>query len=296
MTDPLRRDPREFQRVLKLMAGRTSWQKTLIFASRGRMVGYRLGIDHYNSILFSQSLWGRALEIIKVVRAMEEDDVRPNGISYYYVCHGLANADHGHDCTGFPVNEKLPQLQHWRVAINALMAAEENGFDPPDTMYNAALTTCAIPGINKWQVALALVRKMQEEERKLHPNAVKHLERSLIDNRRPAEATRLRNYAAETNVIGYENAAEPDVFQHLPGFGSSTAALETDAQYAAEQRVLLPAAPVRSTDGVFRPRVYKQLWWKWHGVANKYRPQAALQKRQLSPKDSPTGIPGFYRL
>jgi hypothetical protein len=47
---------------------------------------------------------------------------------------------------------------------------------------------------------------------------------------------------------------------------------------------------------VFRPRVYRQLWWKWHAIANRYKPGGVLKRRQLSPRDSPTGIPGFNRL
>jgi hypothetical protein len=293
MTDPLRRDPREFQRVLKIMANRTSWQKTLLFASRGRMVGYALGIEHYNSILFSQSLWGRALEIVKVIRSMEEDNVRPNGVSYYYICHGMANADHGEDMTGFQVNHKLVGLQHWRVALNALMAAEKNGFDPPDTMYNAALTCCVTPGINQWRTALGILQHMRGLDRVPHPNAVKYLENSLTENFRPKEALLLRNYAADLGVQGYENKHEVDVYKHLPNYNDEPV---DDPEYAKEKRVLLQRVGHSSESSVFRPRVYRQLWWKWHGVANKYRPAAMLGRRQLAPKDSPTGIPGFSRL
>jgi hypothetical protein len=114
MTDPLRRDPAEFLRVLKKMSGHTSWQKTMVFASKGRRVGYRMTLDHYNTVLFSQSMWGRALEMIRVVRAMDADGVQPNGASYYYICNGMANADHGYQF-GFNANFRLSKLQHWRV-------------------------------------------------------------------------------------------------------------------------------------------------------------------------------------
>ena len=325
MTDPLRRDPREFQRVLKMMAQRTSWQKTLLFASRGRAVGFSLGVEHYNQILFSQSLWGRALEIIRVLRAMQEDGVRPNGISYYYVCHGMANADHGSDITGFEVNKKLRGLQHWRVALNALEASEANGYDPSETMYNSALVSCVIPGIGQWERALGVVRKMQEMEFKLHPEAARHLERTLIAARRPAEATALHNLAADMGVGRYRRFDEIDVFntggggngaldhdddadadEHTPSSAAAAApkddasALpwdpEADENIRREESLLAMRNRRPRSEAVFRPRVYRQLWWKWHAVANKYRPTGLLTKRQLGPKDSPTGIPGFNRL
>ena len=329
MTDPLRRDPREFQRVLKLMAGRTSWQKTLLFASRGRMVGFPLGLEHYNSILFSQSLWGRALEIVKVVRAMEADGVKPNGASYYYICHGMANADHGEDFTGFQVNHKLPRLQHWRVAINALQAADRNGYDPTETMYSSCVAACSIPGIGKWRVALGILHRMNELEYKPHPQACKLLEKTLIKSARPAEATRLINMAAELGVQGYENRAEPDPFAGSPEWrarerrerdddlllpAGGVAGGSVDLKEQGEARlvntaadgdeedveddigVMLPAARTSMSASVFRPRVYRQLWWKWHAIANRYKPGGVLKRRQLSPRDSPTGIPGFNRL
>lgn len=64
----------------------------MIFGFKGRMVGYRLTQEHYNTILFSQSMWGRALEIVRVIRAMQQDKVQPNGATYYYIVNGMANA------------------------------------------------------------------------------------------------------------------------------------------------------------------------------------------------------------
>jgi len=46
----------------------------------------------------------------------------------------------------------------------------------------------------------------------------------------------------------------------------------------------------------FRPRVYRGLWWKWHAIANRYRPKETLRRKQLAPKHSPSGVPGFKRL
>lgn len=293
MTDPLRRDPREFKRVLRTMANRSSWHKTMLMASRGRLVGFQLTVDHYNSILFSQALWGRALEIVQVIRAMDDDQVRLNGISYYYICHGMANADHGMDMTGFEVNQGLKALQHWRIAINALEASDKNGFDPTETMFNSAVVSCVVPGIDRWKNALAVVHEMRAREMKLHPQAVQFLEKSLVRSQRVVEATRLRNWAAESEVHGYEGKAEPDFYANLPNFNDGDV---NDPQYEAEQRMLMAQPAFRSEDSVFRPRVYRQLWWKWHGIANKYKPNGILRKRQISPKDSPSGIPGFFRL
>lgn len=309
MSDPLRRDPREFLRVLKLMSRKTSWQKCLLFGSRGRMVGYNLQLEHYNTILFSQALWGRALEIVKVLRTMEEDGVRPNGVSYYYVTHGMANAEYGSDVTGFSVNEKLPSLQHWRVALNALKAAEVNGFDPPDTMYNSALTCCVTPVTNKWTTALALLENMRAADRKVHEQAVVNLEQCLIRCMRPVEALRLRNWAVDAGINGYTEK-EVDVFEHLPDFGkhegsSSSNAAPLDPEHQEEMNIVTNPLLEGDTQKlvartaqpfIFRPRVYKQLWWKWHAVANKYRPTDLLKRRQLAPRDSPTGIPGFSRV
>lgn len=315
MTDPLRRDPREFLRTLKMMAGRSSWQKAMIFASKGRMVGFELGVDHYNTVLFSQALWGRALEIVRVVRAMEEDDVRPNGVSYYYMVHGMANADHGFDKTLFNANHQLPQLQHWRVAINALQASRHNGYDPPDTMFSSAMVTCTIPVVNQWRQALGILNTIIDEERVPNKQSLKFLEDCLIRNKRIVEATRVRNWAATAGIAGYEGKAEPDVFQHLPDFGKAAdaaadAAGETpsaavadadDAETAEalrrEEAVQRPGGKVHAhAASVFRPRVYRQLWWEWHSVANKYRPQDVLKKKQLSPRSSPTGVVAWNRM
>lgn len=296
MTDPLRRDPVEFLRTLKKMASTTSWQKTMLFASRGRMIGFHLGVDHYNTILFSQALWGRALEIIRVIRGMEEDRVKPNGITFYYICNGMANADHGYTFD-YNNNFRLQGLQHWRVAINALQACIDRGFDATDTMYNSTIVTCTIPTMNHWQKALSVLAMMRDEDRKPHPQMIKFLHLCLLRNERPREAVRLLQYAHEQKVSGYESSTpEPDVFALLPPEPTDPVKLDEVPEYLSERSLILPSTSVpRDAEEIFRPRVYRQLWYKWHAVANKYRPTAALRKRQLAPKFSPTGIPGFFR-
>ena len=420
MTDPLRRDPLEFLRVLKKMANHASWQKTLLFSSKGRQVGYKLGLDHYNTILFSQSMWGRALEIVKTIRNMEEDGVQPNGATYYYICNGMANAEHGFQYD-FPTNPMLHRIQHWRVALNALEAAEANGFDTTDTMHNSVIISCTIPTMNHWETGLKVLHKMLDEDRKMHPTMVEHLKACLIRNKRPYEASWLLQKAAEEGVEGYEtNSLTSPVYRQLHSdhraaertrltaamgeankqiAGSSSSALQegaamsaaeavaleapktaaqttasgmgtsdyyrslltqemadmadayddtkaearygnvgreahdagkkakarraADAAYAKEQRQLqLQTNPnaltaeeeeewqreqdtpdffssgLHATEQMshFRPRVHRQEWYKWHAIANKYRPNTVMRKKQLAPRDSPTGVPGFSRI
>ncbi|KPI85246.1 hypothetical protein ABL78_5699 [Leptomonas seymouri] len=365
MTDPTRRDPTEFLRVLRRMSNTTSWQKAMIFASKGRMVGYRLTLDHYNTILYSQSMWGRALEMIRVIRAMQQDGVQPNGATYYYIVNGMANADHGYNYD-FNINSRLEKLQHWRVALNALQACEANGFDTTDTMHNSAIITMTIPGMNHWKEALSVLQKIVDEDRQLHPTMVKFLHDCLIRNRRPREASDLLRLAAERGVKGYEGAWEADVFKGRPtdaeveaaqraraavasslntstgisndevnsdrtvgekeaarsAAATSTAATlmalhlrgdqtlpspqiseelqnETERNITAERRALQPfTSGLHPTEmqSVFRPRVHRQLWYQWHQIANRYRPTASLKRRQLAPRDSPTGIPAWNRL
>jgi len=387
MTDPIRRDPTEFLRVLKKMSTSSSWQKSMIFASKGRMVGYRLTLDHYNTVLFSQSVWGRALEMVRVVRAMEEDHVQPNGATYYYICNGMANVEHGFNYD-FAVNHKLQQLQHWRVALNALDACLYNGFDATDTMFNSTIVSCVIPGVNQWKEACHVLHKMVEEDRKVHPTMVQFFHDCLIRNMRPQEATALVKLAKAQGVAGRlssddSDSTEVDVFaakrrqrdamrrelndklqllraarqtsqqkqaHHEEGADTASAAgsrgrvrnnvspskplstttreqrlaevvmkakhlaastraaaaaeqqrskAEEDAIIASETSMPRPeSALLHATEmnSVFRPRVHRQLWYKWHAIANKYRPQEVMKKRQLSPRDSPTGIPAFYRL
>lgn len=325
MTDPVRRDPTEFLRVLRHMARTTSWQKTMIFASKGRMVGYRMSLEHYNTILYSQSVWGRALEMVRVVRAMQDDKVQGNGATYYYIVNGMANADHGWNYD-FKINHQLERIQHWRVALDALGACEYNGFDSTDTMHNSALITCVIPGFNHWQKACGVLHKMRDEDRRMHPNMVKFFHDCLIRNWRPREASQLLRLAAEQNVQGYTDAWEADVYKGRPldsELEKESSPAERLKQVLRGDQRLLPeqmqreiekassesmmaekAAPTPYSSGlhtsemnsVFRPRVYRQLSYRWHQIANKYRPKAALKRRQLSPRDSPTGIPGFGRL
>jgi hypothetical protein len=301
MTDPLRRDPAEFLRVLKKMAYSTSWQKAMIFASKGRMVGYRLTLDHYNTVLFSQAMWGRALEIIKTVRALQEDNIQPNGATYYYICHGMGNAEHGWNFD-FPVNRKLPQLQHWRVAIEALSAAELNGFDVADTSVNSCMVACTIPSINRWREAVMLLHKLADENRKLHPNSVKFFHDCLVRNMRPREASALMRMAAEQRVQGYENAWEPDIYKHLPPERIPTSEKEKDTvdeTIEREQKAPEPfSAGLHITERgtVFRPRVFRQQFYRFEAIAQKAAPRTSVKRSQLTMRDSPTGIPGWHRL
>ncbi|KAG5469394.1 hypothetical protein LSCM1_02611 [Leishmania martiniquensis] len=364
MTDPTRRDPTEFLRVLRRMSNTTSWQKAMIFAAKGRMVGYRLTLEHYNTILYSQSMWGRALEMIKVIRAMQQDGVQPNGATYYYIVNGMANAEHGYNYD-FNINRRLEKLQHWRVALNALQACEANGFDSTDTMHNSVIVTMTIPGMNHWKEALQMLKKIVDEDRQLHPNMVRFLHDCLIRNYRPREASDLCRLAAERGVKGYEGAWEADVYKGKPtdaqveaardqeavrgtalvtsvdgssGARSSSATggkedarnsaqdsaaatlmalqlrgdqalpppplrdalqVETERNITAERQALRPfTAGLHYTEmqSVFRPRVHRQLWYQWHQIANRYRPATALKRRQLAPRDSPTGIPAWNRL
>ena len=258
-----------------------------------------------------------------------------NGISYYYVCNGMANADHGY-AFDFSANHRLEGLQHWRVAINALQACEANGYDATDTMYNSVITSCCIPVMNQWRPALAVLRKLIEEDRKPHAVMVENLSQCLIRNARPKEASRLLKYAGESGIAGYDKyLGEANVFDALPDNWGCKANGESDTS-ASIVPSMVRAAPrdgrdTNDSDGsdqmsprgrleesdesreqqlldvgtaglrheqrrVFRPRVYRQLWYKWHAIANRYRPTATLRKRQLAPKDSPCGIPAFYRL
>lgn len=335
MTDPTRRDPTEFLRVLRRMANTSSWQKCLIFAMKGRMVGYRLTREHYNTLLFSQSLWGRALEIIKVIRAMKQDRIQPNGATYYYIVNGMANADHGYNYD-FKLNHRLEKLQHWRVALEALHACEANSYDTTDTMHNSVIVTMTIPGFNRWREACTVLKKLLDEDRQMHPTMVKYFHDCLVRNKRPREASALLRLAAERGVEGYQDKWEVDVYQNQKASSSylgdshatsSSAANEEKELFRSinlrgDQQLLPPSAqklleeetarnieaeeavPSPFTAGLhytemnsaFRPRVYRQLWYQWHQIANKYRPTASLKRRQLAPKDSPTGIPGWNRI
>ncbi|CUG87145.1 Hypothetical protein, putative [Bodo saltans] len=356
MTDPVRRDPLEFLRVLKKMSSQSSWQKSMIFASKGRMVGYRMTVDHYNTILYSQSIWGRALEIVRVVRAMNEDNVQMNGASYYYICNGMANADHGWNFD-FKVNHRLERLQHWRVALDALRACEANGFDATDTMFNSTGISCVIPGFNRWREAAGVLHRIIEDERKLHPQFVKFLHDCLMRNMKPREATVLLKLAAQQNVAGYADSSvtsESDVFaasderkrqrvaaarqvllrakaaaaaaaskkEGVSGGDDARRQLLDDAKLSLDEAKSLLSSSSQleeldaiknealhnelvtmnaglhatETNSIFRPRVYRQQWHKWHAIANKYRPTSALKKKQLAPRDSPAGIPAFFRL
>ncbi|EPY31112.1 hypothetical protein AGDE_09217 [Angomonas deanei] len=294
------------------------------------MVGYRLTREHYNTILFSQSMWGRALEMIKVMRAMQHDKVQPNGATYYYLVNGMANADHGYNYD-FKINHRLERLQHWRVALEALEACEANGFDSTDTMHNSAIITCTIPGINKWEAASHVLHKLLAEDRKMHPNMVRFFHDCLVRNSRPREASALLRLASHQRVQGYENAWEPDVYRDRPLDSEieamaadptkRTAAallalnlrgdqeihpamlMELEKQSAAEisGQVSQPqpfTAGLHATEinTPFRPRVYRQQWYKWHSIANRYRPTASLKRRQLAPRDSPTGVPAWNRI
>lgn len=298
------------------------------------MVGYRLTQEHYNTVLFSQSLWGRALEIVRVIRAMQADRVQPNGATYYYIVNGMANADHGWNYD-FKINHRLEKIQHWRVALEALRACEANGFDSTDTMHNSALITMVIPGFNRWEQASQLLHKLLREDRRMHPTMVKFYHDCLIRNMRPREASQLIRLAAEQGVQGYEDKWEADVYKGRPLDSEVKAGTHPVAKraqdvahtYAALQlrgdQKILPAplqtsleeetarnieaeraVPVPYSGGlhpteinsVFRPRVYRQLWYKWQHIANRYRPTASLKRRQLAPRDSPTGIPGFNRI
>ncbi|EPY19006.1 hypothetical protein STCU_09671 [Strigomonas culicis] len=296
--------------------------------------------------------------MVKVVRAMEEDQVQPNGATYYYLVNGMANVDHGYNYD-FKINHRLEKLQHWRVALEALEACEANGFDTTDTMHNSAIVACTIPGINQWRAATGALHKLLAEDRKLHPNMVKFFHDCLVRNYRPREASALLRLAAQQRVKGYEHAWEPDVYKGRPHDseieaqlqalyatpeGEAAAAAEpvtdapADADAAKAQKqaaaallalhlrgdqevppdlLLLEmekqsqrqmakqrAMPQPFTAGLhsseinsaFRPRVYRQLWYKWHQIANRYRPTASLKRRQLAPKDSPTGIPAWGRI
>lgn len=331
MTDPVRRDPTEFLRVLRRMVNTSSWQKAMIFAFKGRMVGYRLTQEHYNTILFSQSMWGRALEIVRVIRAMQEDGVQPNGATYYYIVNGMANADHGYNYD-FKLNHRLEKIQHWRVALEALYACEKNGFDSTDTMHNSVIVAMTIPGFNHWQTALTVLDKIVREDRQLHPNMVKFLHDCLIRNMRPREASHLMRLAAERGVKGYENKWECDVYrgrrhdseieamrlnpatrtaatllalhlrrdqQVLPEQLQAMLEADSDREIKEQQSVPVPfTAGLHPTEinSAFRPRVYRQLWYRWHEIANRYRPTSVLKRRQLAPRDSPTGIPAWNRI
>lgn len=333
MTDPTRRDPTEFLRVLRRMANTSSWQKAMIFASKGRMVGYRLTREHYNTILFSQSMWGRALEMIKVIRAMKQDGVQPNGATYYYIVNGMANADHGYNYD-FKINHRLEKLQHWRVALEALHACEANGYDTTDTMHNSVIVTMTIPGFNHWEKACGVLKKIIDEDRQMHPTMVKYFHDCLVRNMRPREASTLLRLAAERGVEGYTDKWEVDVFRDrpsdsqlkelsksenkttrsramsailnlrkdqalLPKIAQDQLEEESRRQITAERSTPTPFTAglhITEINSAFRPRVYRQLWYQWHQIANKYRPTASLKRRQLAPKDSPTGIPAWNRI
>ncbi|GET91865.1 hypothetical protein, conserved [Leishmania tarentolae] len=74
---------------------------------------------------------------------------------------------------------------------------------------------------------------------------------------------------------------------------------EMERNITAERKALQPfTAGLHYTEmrSVFRPRVHRQLWYQWHQIANRYRPTASLKRRQLAPRDSPTGIPAWNRL
>eukprot|EP00760_Papus_ankaliazontas_P000794 PhM_4_TR10231/c0_g1_i1/m.89014 len=300
MSDPIRRDPTEFLRVIKKMAKESHWQKAILFASRGRMVGFQLGLEHYNHILYSQAVWGRALEITNVIRAMQEDQVRPDGVSYYYIVNGLANVDHGYSAD-FNVNARLSRIQHWRVALNALQCCRENGYDVTSSMYNSAIVTCTIPTIDRWKEASNVLCEMLEEEHTMHPNMVKFFHNCLVRNKRAVEATALLAAASEQKVKGYErvNLREVVAAKALSSsFSSSSSSLTAEdlSKIDEEEAIRFPGDCVPTdAQGIFRPMVWRGLWSKWHSIANKYRPHTALRRRQIAPKFSPAGIPGWKK-
>ena len=291
MSDPIRRDPGEFLRQLKRMCSNSHWQKAMFFASRGRMIGFQLDVRHYNLCLYSQAVWGRALEIVQLIDAMNHDKVKLDASSYYYIVNGMANVDHGYSAD-FNVNHRLERLQHWRVAINALLACEANGHEPTATMYNSAIVACTIPTMERWMEATYLFHRLLSEEHKPHPQMVQKLELCLLRARRPFDIQRLLNLAVTHHTQGYHTR------ECVVG-GGPRVALTPEEEQAYEAECDLPAygtggVPLHA-HGIFRPMVWRGLWWRWHAVANKYRPRQALKRRQLCPRWSPSGIPGWNK-
>ncbi|KNH05949.1 hypothetical protein XU18_3111 [Perkinsela sp. CCAP 1560/4] len=292
MSDPVRRCPEEFFRVLKKMCRSSHWQKAMFFASRGRMVGFNLELKHYNLCLYSQAVWGRAMEIVQVIDAMNHDNVQMDMQSYYYIVNGMANVDHGYSAD-FNVNNRLKRLQHWRVAISALMACRANGFDPTATMYNSAIVACTIPTMEYWHEATCLLHEMLDEGHKPQPVAVRMLDKCLLRNERIQESLELIRQAVRHKTEGYTKMP-PRV---EPGPAVPLTAL-AEGMYNAQRGAVKPSTGGVPEDaqGVFRPMVWRGYWWRWHEVANKYRPRDALRPRQLAPRFSPTGIPGWKKM
>lgn len=105
------------------------------------------------------------------------------------------------------------------------------------------------------------------------------------------EMAQKKNQSADTTPSLTDTTASP--------VATSSLTPEEEAAIYEEEHALVPfQAGIDSTEiaSTFRPRVHRQLWYKWHAIANKYRPHAAMKRRQLAPRDSPTGIPAFYRL
>ena len=291
MSDPVRRSPEEFFRVLKKMSKTSHWQKSMFFASRARMVGFQLELKHYNMCLYSQAVWGRALEIVQLIDAMNHDSVQMDMQSYYYIVNGMANVDHGYSAD-FNVNNRLARLQHWRVAINALQACKANGHDPTASMYNSAIVACTIPTMDYWREATHLFHEMLAEGHMPARNMVRFFERCLIRNRRPLESFELVRHAVRAGTDGYKH--EPPVVE--PGPHARLTEAE-ERLLEAEQRAprLSTGGAPEDGHGIFRPVVWRGYWWRWHEVANKYRPNEALKPRQLAARFSPTGIPGWNK-
>ena len=291
MSDPVRRSPDEFNRVLTKMCKSSHWQKAMFFASRGRMVGFGLELRHYNQILYNQAVWGRALEIVQVIDAMNHDNVQMDMQSYYYIVNGMSNVDHGY-AADFNVNNRLKRLQHWRVAINALRACQANGYDPTASMYNSAIVACTIPTMNYWREAAHLFHEMVDEGHMPMQNMVEFFEKCLIRNRRPYESLELIRQAVESGTPGYTEA--PPRVEPGPVVALTPAeAAQADAE--ANTIKLSTGGVPDDANGVFRPVIWRGYWWRWHSVANKYRPKEALKPRQCAPRFSPTGIPGWNK-
>jgi len=293
MSDPLRRDPTNFLRVLKRMATTSHWQKSLLFCSRGRMLGFDLGIEHYNLCLYSQAVWGRAMEICSLIDAMKKDEVRPNAVSYYYIINGMANADHGYG-GDFNINFQLERVQHWRIALDALQCCKENGYDATSAMYNSCIVTCTIPTMNQWVKACHVLHEMCEEGHPLHPQMTEFFHKCLLRNRRAVEARNLMELAQAGGAGAKKGRpVEPAI---VPG--PVVALTEEENAIVAQEMGLLEVGrggvpPDAGT--IFRPMVWRGQWWKWHKIANKYRPTETLRKRQLAPRWSPAGIPGWNK-
>eukprot|EP00744_Colponema_vietnamica_P020784 GILI01029577.1.p1 GENE.GILI01029577.1~~GILI01029577.1.p1 ORF type:complete len:248 (+),score=25.81 GILI01029577.1:41-745(+) len=224
----------------------------------------------------------------------------------------------------------IPTMNQWQVGLKVLhkMLSEDRKMHPQMVEH---LKTCLIRNKRPYEVSWLLQKAAEGKVEGFETNNLTSpVYRSLHTEQRAMEREKLERVMAaakakreekdcldvrteDTVALITSGASEREVSSqtNLASSGLVAAAAveepsnpnrltpEEERLWEAEQNTpSIWSGGVDSTERAshFRPRVFRQEWYKWHAIANKYRPAYAMRKKQLAPRDSPTGIPGFYKL